>query len=198
MNIKKHYLLDKELSYIKDENKRKFCELCLDGLPDYFWEVPASSTGKYHPNYSLGVEGLKRHVQGAMRIAIELFRCEACFNLTEDDMDNILIAIALHDGFKSGTQEEYMKNKYTKHTHPILSAKYVQEMYEKHPDLISKEDAIEISKLIASHMGKWNVSNFSDVVLPIPSTSAEKFVHLVDFLGSRKCLEVDFNAGISY
>lgn len=198
MKIKKHYLLDKELGYIKDENKRKFCELCLDGLPDYFWEVPASSTGKYHPNYSLGVEGLKRHVQGAMRIAIELFRCEACFNLTEDDMDNILIAIALHDGFKSGTQEEYMKNKYTKHTHPILSAKYVQEMYEKHPDLISKEDAIKISKLIASHMGQWNVSNFSDVVLPIPSTSAEKFVHLVDFLGSRKCLEVDFNAGISY
>ena len=198
MKIKKHYLLDKELSYIKDENKRKFCELCLDGLPDYFWEVPASSTGKYHPNYSLGVEGLKRHVQGAMRIAIELFRCEACFNLTEDDMDNILIAIALHDGFKSGTQEEYMKNKYTKHTHPILSAKYVQEMYEKHPDLISKEEAVKISKLIASHMGKWNVSNFSDVVLPIPSTSAEKFVHLVDFLGSRKCLEVDFNAGISY
>lgn len=198
MKIKKHYLLDKELGYIKDENKRKFCELCLDGLPDYFWEVPASSTGKYHPNYSLGVEGLKRHVQGAMRIAIELFRCEACFNLTEDDMDNILIAIALHDGFKSGTQEEYMKNKYTKHTHPILSAKYVQEMYEKHPDLISKEEAVKISKLIASHMGQWNVSNFSDVVLPIPSTSAEKFVHLVDFLGSRKCLEVDFNAGISY
>lgn len=198
MNIKKHYLLDKELSYIKDENKRKFCELCLDGLPDYFWEVPASSTGKYHPNYSLGVEGLKRHVQGAMRIAIELFRCGACFNFTEDDMDDILIAIALHDGFKSGTQEEYMKNKYTKHSHPILSAKYVQEMYEKHPDLISKEDTIKISKLIASHMGKWNVSNFSDVVLPIPSTSAEKFVHLVDFLGSRKCLEVDFNAGISY
>ena len=198
MKIKKHYLLDKELGYIKNNGKRKFCELCLDGLPDYFWEVPASSTGKYHPNYSLGVEGLKRHVQGAMRIAIELFRCEACFNLTEDDMDNILIAIALHDGFKSGTQEEYMKNKYTKHTHPILSAKYVQEMYEKHPDLISKEDAIKISKLIASHMGQWNVSNFSDVVLPIPSTSAEKFVHLVDFLGSRKCLEVDFNAGISY
>ena len=198
MNIKKHYLLDKELSYIKDKNKKKFCELCLDGLPEYFWEVPASSTGKYHPNYSLGVEGLKRHVQGAMRIAIELFRCEACFNLTEDDMDNILIAIALHDGFKSGTQEEYMKNKYTKHEHPLLSAKYVQEMYTKHQDLISKEDAIEISKLIASHMGKWNVSNFSDVVLPIPSTSAEKFVHLVDFLGSRKCLEVDFNAGISY
>ena len=198
MNIKKHYLLDKELSYIKDENKKKFCELCLDGLPEYFWEVPASSTGKYHPNYSLGVEGLKRHVQGAMRIAIELFRCEACFNLTEDDMDNILIAIALHDGFKSGTQEEYMKNKYTKHEHPLLSAKYVQEMYTKHQDLISKEDAIKISKLIASHMGQWNVSNFSDVVLPIPSTSAEKFVHLVDFLGSRKCLEVDFNAGISY
>ena len=68
----------------------------------------------------------------------------------------------------------------------------------KKEDLISKEDAIEISKLIASHMGKWNVSNFSDVVLPIPSTSTEKFVHLVDFLGSRKCLEVDFNAGISY
>lgn len=198
MNIKKHYLLDKELSYIKDKNKKKFCELCLDGLPEYFWEVPASSTGKYHPTYSLGIEGLKRHVQGAMRIAIELFRCEACFNLTEDDMDNILIAIALHDGFKSGTQVQYLQSKYSKHEHPLLAGKYVQEMYDKHPDLISKEDAVKISRLVGSHMGQWNTNRYSDVVLPTPKDNVEKFVHLCDYLASRKCLEVNFEAGLSY
>lgn len=198
MRIKRHYLLDKEVNCIKDENKRNFCKICLDGLPDYFWEVGASSTGKYHPFYALGVGGLKRHVSGAMRIAIELFRCESCFNLTEEDKDNVLIALALHDGFKSGSQEEYIESKFTKHNHPMLSAKYVQEMYQKYPDLISKEDSIKISKLIASHMGQWNTNRYSDVVLPTPSTEVEKFVHLCDYLASRKCLEVNLETDLNY
>ena len=198
MRIKKHHLFDKELSYIKDDNKRKFCELCLDGLPEYFWSIPASSTGKYHPSYTIGEGGLARHVQGAMRIAIELFRCESCFNLTEEDKDDILIALSLHDGLKSGSEEDYAKSKYTKHNHPILSAKYVQEVWKNNQDLITKEDTIKIAKLIGSHMGQWNTNKYSSIVLPTPSTSTEKFVHLVDYLASRKCLELNFESGLSY
>ena len=70
MNIEE--LFDKELSYIKDENIRKSLIELLKILPDYWYEVPASSTGKYHPEYALGDGGLLRHSKAAMRIGYEL------------------------------------------------------------------------------------------------------------------------------
>ena len=48
----KHEVFRRELDYIKDERIRTSCETILDMLPDYFYEVPASSTGKYHPEFS--------------------------------------------------------------------------------------------------------------------------------------------------
>ena len=70
--IMKHEVFRRELEYIKDERIRKSCEIILDMLPDYFYEIPASSTGKYHPDFSLGEGGLVRHVKVAVRIAKEL------------------------------------------------------------------------------------------------------------------------------
>ena len=52
--MEKYKVFTKEISYIKNlkykENAMKLIEL----LPDYFFEIPASSTGKYHPSYALG------------------------------------------------------------------------------------------------------------------------------------------------
>ena len=44
----------------------------IELLPNYFFEVPASSTGKYHPEFALGDGGLIRHTKVAVRIAYEL------------------------------------------------------------------------------------------------------------------------------
>lgn len=198
MNIKKHYLFSKELKYIQDVNKRRFCEICLDGLPDYFWEIPASSTGKHHPSYTIGQGGLSRHVQACMRIAVELFKCGACFNLTQEDKDNVLVALSLHDGFKSGSNEDYIQNKHTKHNHPLLAGQYVLQMQSEYEKLITKEDAVIIAQMINSHMGNWNESKYSDIILPVPKDEIQKFVHLCDYLASRKCLELNFDATLSY
>ena len=48
----KHEVFNTELGFIKDERIRESCEIVLDMLPDYFYEIPASPTGKYHPNFS--------------------------------------------------------------------------------------------------------------------------------------------------
>ena len=45
-------------------------------LPEYFFEVAASSTGKYHPVYALGVGGLVRHTIAAVEIANEMYRMD--------------------------------------------------------------------------------------------------------------------------
>jgi hypothetical protein len=41
-----------ELSYIVNDNLRNFIAQCLDGLPDYFRHMGASTSGKYHPAYT--------------------------------------------------------------------------------------------------------------------------------------------------
>ena len=67
-----HEIFNKELNYIKNERIKRSLVIMLDKLPDYFYEVPASSTGKYHPEYALGKGGLVRHTKAAIRIAKEL------------------------------------------------------------------------------------------------------------------------------
>ena len=61
--------VEKEFMWIKNKNIRKFAIDMVSILPDYFFVVPASSTGKYHPEYSLGEGGLVRHTKSAVLIA---------------------------------------------------------------------------------------------------------------------------------
>lgn len=35
-------------------------------------------------------------------------------------------------------------------------------------------------------MGQWNVNLYSKTILPKPKTATQKFVHLCDYLASRK------------
>lgn len=63
---------DREITWIHDEKIRKFAQYCVDNLPDYFFTVPASSSGKYHPSYALADGGLVRHTDAAVIIAHEL------------------------------------------------------------------------------------------------------------------------------
>ena len=46
---------------------------------------------------------------------------------------------------------------------------------------------------IASHMGQWNTNSYSDVVLPKPKTKYQIFVHMCDYLASRKFINVEFD-----
>lgn len=39
-----------ELELIKNENIKKTAKVLINMLPSYFFEVPASSSLKYHPN----------------------------------------------------------------------------------------------------------------------------------------------------
>ena len=69
-------MLTKQINLIEDKNIRKDVEFIMSQIPDYFYKVAASSTGKYHPEFSLGEGGLLRHTKAAVRIAVELFELE--------------------------------------------------------------------------------------------------------------------------
>ncbi len=177
----------KEISYIKNPRYKENLEILISLLPDYFFEVPASSTGKYHPEFSLGDGGLLRHTKVAVRIANEMFNDESITGAyTNSEKDLMLISLIMHDGLKSGLE----KSEYTKFDHPILVANYIKGNKDK---LTLKDNEIEfICSVISSHMGPWNTNNYSDVVLPKPSTTHQRFVHMCDYLASRKFLNIKF------
>lgn len=182
-----------ELSEIKDENIRNFTIKTLEKVPSYFWEVPASSTGKYHPSYALGEGGLVRHTKAAVNIALELFRCETIQSYTNKEKDIIISALILHDTFKSGLNH----SKYTVTEHPLIASKFIKEQ----PDLcelVSKEILNEILDCIETHMGQWTTDfKTKQEVLQKPKNGRQKFVHMCDYLASRKCLEFNFDAELS-
>lgn len=170
---------------IKNTNIKQQLFIAFDKVPEYFYKIAASSTGKYHPTYALGEGGLLRHTIAATKIACDIVNLEM-FDLTDDEKDYIICALLLHDVCKSGVLNE--PTKYTLFEHPLLASMLVN-------NNCSKEFANNVAPLIASHMGQWNTSNRSSVVLPKPETKMQKIVHLCDYLASRKYLEVIFNYG---
>ncbi|MBR2840994.1 MAG: HD domain-containing protein [Bacilli bacterium] len=178
----------RELSYIKKEKYRENAKILINSLPDYFFKVAASSTGKYHPSFALGEGGLVRHTKVAVKLAKEISENNSIgYIFTDDEKDLMIISLIMHDGLKHGIKEE----KYTRFDHPILMASHIKDMKDR---LTLSQDEIEfISDSIASHMGQWNTNPYSDVVLPLPKNKYQKFVHMCDYLASRKFIDVKFN-----
>ena len=187
MNTEKINMFQREINYIKTERYRENIKKLISCLPDYFFEIPASSTGKYHPNYALGEGGLVRHTKVAVRIAYELLNDESIgYQFKTEEKDMILMSLILHDGLKSGNPKE----KSTRFDHPLL----VCAMIEKEaPNLTLTENEIKaMVNMISSHMGPWNQDFNGNEVLPKPSNKYQRFVHMCDFLASKKFLEVPF------
>ena len=183
----KHEVFNKELSYIKDIRIKESTITILDMLPDYFYEIPASSTGKYHPEFSLGEGGLVRHVKVAVRLAKELLDNPSIGDkYTSGEKDIMIMALILHDGLKSGL----VYNRYTQYDHPTLIKNFVNENKDKLKLTDSELDLF--SHAVESHMGPWNTDYEKREILPKPKTKFENFVHMCDFLSSKKFLNVKF------
>lgn len=186
--MEKEKMFEQELSYIKKEEYKTSLIKILESLPEYWYHEAASSTGKYHPDYALGEGGLLRHSKAAMRIGYELLENPAIGEkYTSREKDLMLMSLLVHDGLKLGLPEE----KYTRFDHPILMGQYIIENEEKFG--LSSEDATFMQEVIKTHMGYWTTDYQGNDVLEKPKTKYQNFVHMCDFLASRKCLLVPFD-----
>lgn len=179
------------LNTIVNDDIREFAEVLVEGLPAYIWEVGASSTGKYHPAYSLGNGGLMRHQIAVVRFLNYFFELEQ-YNtkFTTREMDLMRVAGLVHDGRKSGEQTDYEYNKYTNFDHPLQMANVIRSYDGKY---LSHEELEFIAHCISSHMGQWCTDRKSSTVLPKPIDEYQMFVHLADYLASRKDLTMAFD-----
>ena len=178
---------NREYCYIKDDKIREDLKYLVSNLPDYFFEIEASSTGKYHPKFASGEHGLVRHTKVAVRIAYELMNNPALNNFTNREKDLMIMALTLHDGLKCGNPKE----RYTRVDHPLLASSFIKEHKDKLS--LSDEDIDFVTSVINTHMGNWNKDYNGNEVLPKPKNKYQRFVHMCDFLASRKVINVEFN-----
>ena len=124
-----------------------------------------------------------------MRFAYELL-CNNTIGckFTDTEKDLIIMALVLHDGLKKGDPEE----KYTRVDHPLL----ISNLIMSHAKELSLDidDTRKMCSMIESHMGEWNYDYLTKKeVLPKPKNELERFVHMCDYLASRKCFDIKFN-----
>ena len=188
MNEEKEEMFLDELSYLKDDNYQEALLNIINMLPEYWFHEAASSTGKYHPEYALGEGGLLRHSKAAMRIGFELLENPAIGNkYTDREKDLMLMSLLVHDGLKLGLPQE----KYTRFDHPILMGKFIVDKREEIG--LSEEDAKFMNDVIKTHMGVWTKDYNGNEVLEPPKTKYQNFVHMCDFLASRKSILLPFD-----
>lgn len=180
---------EKEISYIKDERVKRLTVEALKNVSPKFFTAGASSTGKYHPDFSAGEGGLYRHVRAAAGIGI-LAGDILKDTKTQIQRDAIVAALILHDCAKSGIEFEC---NYTEHTHPMLAFKLLDVSQMDENDAYMWK---HINNLIATHMGQWRVSSYSDYTLPAIVTQDQVVVHWCDYIASRKRVNVaEFGIG---
>lgn len=190
MKNEKSKIFDSLLDTFENEDIKNFAKECIETIPTYFFNVGASSTGKYHPQYALGDLGLARHTCALVRFLNHILTVDCYKNdFTSRERDLLRVAGIMHDSRKSGDDEDYAKSKFTKFEHPILAANEVRTVI----GFIPEEEIELVANMIESHMGQWNTDKRSKTVLPTPEDKYQKLLHLADYLASRKDVEVLFS-----
>lgn len=188
----KQYIIEEVASYIKnDDLKDFFINKCLPLVNSYFWEVPASSSMRYHPRYACTVPyGLAKHTLALVKFLNHFFEVESVSNqFTDREKDLLIIAGFMHDTYKSGSQQDYEKSKWTKFDHPLIAASKIRQL-----EGIQKAEIEFIAHAIESHMGQWCTDKRNpNVVLPKPIDKYQIILHVADYLASRKDIEMLFD-----
>ncbi len=159
------------------------CKYFEEIVPEYFWEVAASSTGKYHPKLSLGKGGLLRHTKMALLVAEELLNL-TCYK--HIDREHAFVAIMLHDTIKHGDKG----SKYTTKDHADVAANGLQVVIDSMEDNIKGKVVYDdIIDAMRGHMGQWD-KNYDLHSRTVKYSELVKFVHLCDYLASRKFFDL--------
>lgn len=204
---------------IKSEYIQKFTIAALGVAPDYFWEVPSSNTGKYHPPDEFCEGGLIMHTLRAVEVIKELCRA---FDIKYYEKDTLLSATILHDLCVGGippntwTAEDEPGKMGTSPFHAIYVRHYLKKELsmklwcgsydwyapgdEGNKSVIVESNFEAICKAIEGHYGIWSAvpQVFEDV---LDGWSDRKdllvmLVYIADYISSRRNIIVKLEGEI--
>lgn len=173
-----------ELASIQNKEIKEFVLDVFEKLtPDYFWTVPCSTSGKYHPQVSLGVGGLIRHTKLAVWWGVELSRAMEM----KQYHDEVVATLLLHDLVKNGEgldSDGRPLDCSVTGTHGVTLAEKISKLeIEISIDIVDSYHRIRAG--IALHMGVWTTKIYNTIEI----TGVGEFIdliHLADYCASRK------------
>lgn len=160
----------------------------LNSLFPNIWELPTSSTGKYHQKKDGRVPSCAEHVYEMLYAATKFLRG---FNINKrtSDCDMILLGVVWHDALKYG---KYGTMKHTDYHHDKNMGDVIAENESSLREIFSDEQVKILELMIRFHSGRWSTNHentdnidfneFPQYVL---------FIHLLDMLSTGDCLKTD-------
>ncbi|MEI7436258.1 MAG: hypothetical protein WCL16_05580 [bacterium] len=183
--------VDDAIASVKDDGLKFILkEFWEQHVPAYFFEEPASSSGKFHPYYANGRGGLLRHTLSALEEAERIIRVPKEDRLSAERCDEVRIAVLLHDILKYGDVNEYEIGKragrkmHTHADHGFFAAACFNN-FAASRGLDSKRARI-ISVALSGHMGVFAPRHLDFEVASHDEQDVLYIVTRADFLVSQK------------
>ena len=188
MKVKSIYF-KKELSAIRDTRVRNMTEYLLDNrVPDYFIELPSSSSGRYHPKNKEGnQESLIEHTKSVVRVLCSfLTHPDISSKFSDYDKDILISSAILHDCVKYDYPDQ---KDHTVFSHPVL----VKALIDDEISRMYLHEFVTVCDVISTHHGPWTVNRYEDLVLPTMKDNRQWYLHLADYIASRDFIRVDYD-----
>lgn len=173
-------MFSNEIARIQNESLRNaVTEYMNHAVPAYFFEIGASSSGKYHPVFSQGKGGLVRHTKAVVMVLDELMKLSTYAYMPQDYKDAAYAAAIMHDTCKYGMGQEMDKGAYSEHA---ANAALNWETFCAEAGLSFSPF---IGMAIRSHMGQWTTNKEEK-----PFTNIDRVVHMADYIASRSFIDI--------
>ncbi len=171
----------REIALIESEDLRDFVRFFFnEKVGDWFWKSGASSTGKYHPQFSQGEGGLVRHTRAVSMFCEELLRMSSYAYMRAEYKDYARVACLLHDTRKYGAMDED-HSCYKEHGRLASEA-----VFNAWLEFFDQGEAPELLLMaIRSHMGQWTEDKNDR-----PFTNIDRLVHMADYMASRPFIDI--------
>lgn len=157
-----------EIESIPNKEVRLLTQEVFKSVPKYFFTLPASSSGKYHPPKERAAYGLIYHTKEVCRMGTIIYG-----SYIGVDLSQVLSAILLHDVARYGLGRAH--SSYSLTNHPDLAADLV--LNKANGLDIQDSYVVSISNAVRSHMGRWG---------RVPcKCDLDWIVHLADCVASK-------------
>lgn len=191
---------------IKDKLILKWVDDCLKVVPSYFWEIPASTSGRYHNKKDCCQGGIIKHTR-RMLVLIngtdlnDYNGLGSVFNINCEESDMLQAAVVLHDSFRCGKFGQERKHDNTGEIssdsmHPL----YPREVFKKRYGIDVRNKYDMILQLVEGHYGV-----FSPIPQVYPSNwdnlnrleQLKVFMHTLDMISSRTYIDIPLDDEVS-
>lgn len=162
------------IDIIKNQDLRELTIDYLNRVPDYFWTVASSISGKHHPLDERGNEGLLLHTKRVVIFAIQAARA------SNVDQDPYIVAGLCHDTYKYGSDSIASSKQFM--VHGELAAGTMLIMVGN-VEGTAKYHWLKASNLVLTHNGRWGN-------IP-PRDSEELSFHLADLYAANMVVEYE-------